>query len=164
MGCHTWCYKKIDVSIADATIDVLKRIEATLDFADKMVNNRQSIAELLEDFPECTVEYGKRCIAIAERQKRLVINGFCKEAVMHKYSGPYTLTKYVPSKGMYVCTDDMPHDIFRKYGYPTDRLFSLQETLDYINNPDNNCHVHDKTVELVTDFWSKYPDGMICFG
>ena len=54
--------------------------------------------------------------------------------------------------------------MFRKYGYPDDKLFSLKETLDYINNPLNKCITNDKTFEWLDEFWNKYPDGMIEFG
>ena len=54
--------------------------------------------------------------------------------------------------------------MFRKYGYPQDKLFSLEETLAYINNPENECVINDNTFKWLEEFWAKYPDGMIDFG
>ena len=91
----------------------------------------------------------------------MVENNFCQRAVWN-HQNDNELTEYIEGKGFYVETGF--HDMFRKYGYPEDRLFSLQETLDYINNPENNCTVYEESIKRLEEFWSKYPDGMIDFG
>ena len=73
------------------------------------------------------------------------------------------LSEYIEGKGLYI-DDTGFHDVFRKYGYPDDKLFSLDETLSYINNPENNCEIYENTIERLKEFWNKYPDGMIMFG
>jgi hypothetical protein len=42
----------------------------------------------------------------------------------------------------------------------------LEKTLTYIDNPENECSIHDRewTTKTLNEFWEKYPDGMICFG
>jgi hypothetical protein len=65
---------------------------------------------------------------------------------------------------MYRNTDSLPHDLFRKYGYPETKLFSLQETLDYINDPNNECQTFEYTESGLRKFWRYYPNGMISFG
>ena len=91
----------------------------------------------------------------------MVENNFCQRAVWN-HQNDNELTEYIEGKGFYVETGF--HDMFRKYGYPDDRLFSLEETLNYINNYENKCIVYENTIDLLKDFWSKYPDGFIEFG
>lgn len=73
------------------------------------------------------------------------------------------LITYVEEKGWYRETGDF-HDVFRKYGYPEDRLFSLEETLNYISDTKNECVVYDYTENKLKEFWEKYPNAMIQFG
>ena len=53
----------------------------------------------------------------------MVENNFCQRAVWN-HQNDNELTEYIEGKGFYVETGF--HDMFRKYGYPEDRLFSLQ--------------------------------------
>lgn len=74
------------------------------------------------------------------------------------------LLSWIDGKGLYISSDELPHDLFRKYGYPEIRLFSLEETLSYIHDKDNECFIYDYTEESLKKFWEEYPDGMIEFG
>jgi len=92
----------------------------------------------------------------------MVENNFCQIAVWNHQNDKY-LTEYIEGKGLYI-EDTGFHDVFRKYGYPENKLFSLKETLEYINNPENNCTIYENTIERLEDFWINYPDGFIEFG
>lgn len=56
------------------------------------------------------------------------------------------------------------HDLFRKSGYPETVLYSLEETLEYINDDKNECEVFDFTEEELVKFWAECPNGSIDFG
>ena len=66
--------------------------------------------------------------------------------------------KVVDPRGVYQEVEY--HDIFRVRNYPGIRLYTLDETYEFIN--DNNItEVH---TESLKSFWEKYPLGMIQFG
>jgi hypothetical protein len=56
------------------------------------------------------------------------------------------------------------HDVFRTSDYDGAELYSLKETIDYISDEKNGCLIMENTVELLNEFWDKYPEGVIEFG
>ncbi len=158
MGCHTWFYKKVDRSMEEARTLWIKNQKETIDSFREMLSN---------PLDECRVTYEwnepflQNCLNVYERQLRMVENGMCNVAVMNKQPEH---SIYIPNVGFFVTDNTMPHDIFRKYGYPLDRLFSYQETIDYINNPKNECQIFETTNSKLISFWNLYPNGMIDFG
>lgn len=166
MGCHTWFYKKIE-NISDDNVrkTVIKGIQSELDFLDKLINDRNSLdKKLLESYPEWTPGYAKENITHWNKVMDSVKNNTIDKEELYDYYCDWDsdLIDFVEGRGWYKQTEY--HDIFRKYGYPEDKLFSLEETLSYINNTENNCDVYDYTNEKLKEFWNKYPDGMIYFG
>lgn len=167
MGCHTWFYKKTDTASDDEIKKImLERCGNEIDFLDRLINKRESIdKDLLEGYPEWTPEWAENqkpfWLDLIESTKN---NTITKDELYDYYSSwSDGLTVYVDGKGFYVECGDF-HDEFRKYGYPDDKLFSLRETLDYINNPQNECTVYENTIERLNEFWETYPDGLIEFG
>lgn len=189
MGCHTWFYKKIEVSYEQARTNYLTQIERELAFSERMIKGEID-ADLLEAYPEWTPEYGERLKAIFLRHKRLVEGRYCQVATMDKYSRGFEVIRYIPEKGMFLACDSLPHDVFRVYKYPKDKLFSWEETLKFLCNPEKNCHMgglkHEGIKEYIDTyplyanldryaditfsyntlkrFWDENPDGMISFG
>jgi hypothetical protein len=166
MGCHTWFYKKIE-SPSDGEIRnlTLERCDKEIDFLERLINNRESIdSDLLEAYPDWTPEWAKGTKSFWLEIKESIENNTIEldELYDHYCDWVGGLTEYIDGKGWFVECEY--HDVFRKYGYPEDRLFSLQETLDYINNPNNKCVVYDDTNRRLEEFWNKYPDGFIEFG
>jgi hypothetical protein len=166
MGCHTWFYKKIDTppyeEMKKFVIDTYNR---SINDLTRWIDNPTDVEylEMYEAYPEWTIEFITAWRDTDTRRVRMIEAGLCKEKVMNKFCmyGD-KLTEFY--KGNLYDDVDGYHDVFRKYGYPEDRLFSLEETLEYINDPKNDCDVYDKTNELLTKFWTEYPDGMITFG
>lgn len=167
MGCHTWFYKKIDSPSDDEVKkNILERCNEEIDFLNRLVNDRESIDEgLLHTYPEWTPEFGE-----SEKEFWLNLkdsietNTITQEEIYDYYtSWSEDLIEYVEGKGFYVECGDF-HDVFRRYGYPEDQLFSLEESLEYINSPINDCTVNVDTIERLKVFWDKYPDGLIEFG
>lgn len=188
MGCHTWFYKKIEVDYDVVKSNVIKQLERELDLLDRMINRRDEIGPealhyvmLLDAIPEWTTEFGNERKAIKERQLSIIKKDLCKEAMYSKYihgnPGSGIITRYIKGKGIFISTDDLPHGLFRRGNYPDDTLFSLEETLKYLddndsvisypfwnNESENRQTRKEKCVEELTKFWKEYPDGMICFG
>ena len=63
--------------------------------------------------------------------------------------------------GIYYSSVSRYSDIFRLYSYDT-YVFSEEEMWDLINA--NAITINDGVKEKLKEFWSSYPDGMICFG
>ena len=172
MGCHTWFAKKIEVSHEEIKSYMLDRIQKDIDFCEKLISDRSSIdVDLLEAYPEWTVEYGQKYKEIFLRQLRFVSKDLCQLAMYHRYSYQDHQTYYEEGRGFYAVTDDMPHDIFRIGGYLLDKLYSYQETIDFIerykNDGQNKHYVYwfcDDWQERLKSFWEKFPDAQIHFG
>ena len=170
MGCHTWFYKKINVSYEEAKEIYIKNTTESIDRLEKWLNNPTSeeYLEVVEDYPEYTLEYMVKELAIYKRKRRIVEKGLCKEAVLRSYFDPTfkTTFKYIKGKGHFQSLDWC--DIFRIGNYPEDRLFSLEETLDFIKRNEDKIYDYNnnKTTWLfkLEQFWKDYPDGMVSFG
>lgn len=158
MGCHTWFYRKIERTQEEAKQSCLRGLRKSEKLNLNILANRNYNGLDWSDWTESELI---KHDSYLKRQIRMVDNNFCKRAVWN-HQDDENLTEYIDGKGFYMETDF--HDTFRKYGYPENRLFSLQETLDYINNPKNDCTIYENTIEILEEFWNKYPDGMIEFG
>lgn len=169
MGCHTWFYKKVEKpSYEEMRGFVLDQYDESIKGLNKWIDNPldEEYLEMVSVYKEWTIDYIKEWRDSDLRRVRLIENGYCRVAVMNKYCS-YSDSILIPvGDNIYkdVSGNDGYHDVFRKYGYPEDRLFSLEETLSYIDNPKNECVVYENTREVLEKFWNRYPDGMIDFG
>jgi len=114
--------------------------------------------ELIESYPEWNIEYCEKRIGVYNRQIRMINKGLCNCAVYNRMGGIFLKEK----NQYYVDTNDF-HDVFRKYGYPVDYLFSYEDTIKYIENSENKCSIYDYTYKRLKEFWDKYPEGHIHF-
>jgi hypothetical protein len=166
MGCHTWFYKKVKGPTREEAIEKIRIAhEKEVAFLRRMIADRESIdADLLEAYPEWTPVYAQERIPYWESElENLKDPALSDDDVFKNYiSIGYDIKSYIAGKGFYSSTDELPHDLFRKYNYPEDQLFSLDETLEYIRN--NECTTYEWTEEKLKEFWTNHPDGMISFG
>jgi len=132
--------------------------ERTYEIAEEIFGDATYL-EMLESYPEWDINFCSNQIKIKKRQIRMIEKHLCNCAVYNKMNGVYIKDK----KTFYVDTNEF-HDLFRKYGYPSDILYSYDATIKYIENKDNQCTTYDFTLERLKDFWEKYPDGQIHFG
>lgn len=158
MGCHTWFYRKIERTQKEAKESCLEYLKYSRNLGWKIYKNPNGYLGINWQISK---EEQLRYIHLLNRQIRMVSNNYCQKAVWN-HQNDEDLVEYVDGKGLYI--EAGFHDVFRKYGYPDDKLFSLKETLEYINNPLNNCVTNDNTLKWLNEFWEKYPDGMIEFG
>lgn len=117
--------------------------------------------ELKELYPKD--EYGYKEYLEYFKNELETLDEKTNEQIYQLYNEYYDdVTRYI-NGNFYVQVDDF-HDCFRKYGYPEDNLFSLEETIKYMYDEKNNCTTYENSIKWVTEFWNKYPDGIICFG
>jgi hypothetical protein len=161
MGCHTWFYKKEERSIEEAR---QKLVEALNRVIEAYTIDRESPESYYNHFRNA---YNKThaemdwLVKVIQRQIGMIEKGLCNVAVMRKQEG---VCRYIPEKGLFVDIDGV-HDVFRIGGYPDDTLFSLEETLKFIEDQGEKVYAKaDNWQELLKYFWEKHPDGMIDFG
>lgn len=167
MGCHTWFYRKIERTQEEAKVSCLRHLRKSRNLAWKIYRKPTSYYGInwaggfnrdLDSYRINQLNY----IKVLNRKIRMVENDLCKDAIWN-HQDDEELAEYVKGKGLFI-EDTGFHDEFRKHLYPEDKLFSLEETLDYIANPENQCTTYDWTETRLREFWSKYHDGMIEFG
>ena len=157
MGCHTWCYKKID-SPKEALAAKMKQVILTeLD---------QQIPKMLDDTTN-TPEHIESLYTVKELLEIYLYNLEEDELTDEEFYDMYTrltedVVHWVPGRGLFISTNEMPHDIFRTRNYPEDCLFSLEETRQWMR--EHECEVHEWTDAELSAFWKNFPDGMIAFG
>ena len=166
MGCHTWFYKKVDVSYEEAKSFLIKKYKNNIDLNEKWISNPNDpeYSEFVEIYKEYTIDFLKHSLDLYKRKLRLVEGGYCKEAVMKKYNpNCYFSYLYISNKGMFVELSNY-HDLFRIHNFPEDNLFSLEETYQFIETNKDLINYNNNWENRLIEFWDKYPDGMICFG
>jgi len=152
MGCHTWFYKKSNLSVKDAQLKAIN----LLSYYNKSANF------LLKEnrYNDFTKEQLENWIKSNNRLLKWINNDWIT-------TGCYRILSdgiYLKSKDTYY-VDAEAHDLFRIGGYPNDKLFSLEETLLFIeNNKENIGKIDDFCYQLLSEFWQENPDGMINFG
>lgn len=158
MACHTYFYRKIERTQEEAKklwIDAQKK---SIERWEEIVNNSENKYREIYFWTQQDCAFQ---LAVLKRQLRMVQNDFCKKAIWNNQPDK-ELSVFVDGKGLYI-NDRSFNNCFRKYTYSDVQLFSLQETLDYIHNPENDCLVFEDTIQKITEFWNKYPDGFIEF-
>lgn len=165
MGCHTWFYKRLNPqpTYEEVKKNVIALIRGSIEFNNEVIDGTVDPI-FLEDYPELTPEFAKNQNLVFERQIRMIERGLCKAAVY----GRYMQFEYgIQSINGAIYEDAGYHDTFRVYDYPDDNLFSLEETLKFIEkyqNSDKVITVQKDTIERLKQFWDEHPDGCINFG
>ena len=159
MGCHTWFYRKSDLSIERVRLNWLERNAEIIKECEK------ALIDPLDYFSnyKLTKSQVEWYLKIYKRQRRMVEKGLCNCAVMNNQ--PFH-SLYLKGHGFYI--EEGTHDLFRIGGYPEIYLFSYQETIDFIKQYEITEKMKVKFCEngkkRLKEFWSKNKDGMICFG
>jgi hypothetical protein len=168
MGCHTWFYKKVDLTLDEFYEKEIKSVKKDLNYSLKTQEkvDKLGINEYLKQNPNSPWEVKdlrnlhydinntKYVLSVLE-SRTLNLNDYLEDT--------FSYYVYIEGKGFYVDTDY--HDLFRIYGYPEDKLFSLKETLDFITKYEKENDVKvEVEMNLLKEFWDEFPDGMIDFG
>ena len=165
MGCHTWFKVKSAYSKEELRQKWIEQQKLWIRDWTVYTNDPKNKYRSQRIFGKHSQEWYEFQLALFKRQLRMVENGTIKQSFINHINGTKDEDLYEIVDGVIYCeTDKMPHDLFRKGSYPDKRLFSLKETMKYINDPENSCIIYEDTVELLNEFWNKNPDGMISFG
>jgi hypothetical protein len=182
MGLHSWFYAKIqEQPTYEIVLDFyIQKLEEKIEFLNggyiqKFLDDtfaKELYQSYAEDANMQLDVYMVQAANLYKRKLQIVKKGLCKEAVkervcfLHTYSfiekmgwEENTRITYDRDSGMFY--QETPfHDCFRHGNYKAPKLYSLQQTLDFINNE----RVYSVNMESIHEFWEKYPDGMIQFG
>lgn len=167
MGCHTWFYKKWNVSKDEAKSKLIEIIDDSIILTERcLFSPTEEDEEFFSYHPECDEKKLLLELNDYEIFRDNILN-LSDDEIFEAFADKcLKVCRYVKDKGLFIYdrNENLPHDLFRKYGYPDDTLHSLEETLSYISDVNNGCQVFDYTKEGLIKFWNEFPDGMITFG
>lgn len=160
MGNHTWFYKKSNITLQDCK--------------KRAINNLQYYIDLIKNSDDLDFNkehYIKTSNRIIDWIKNNKITNACYRLLDEiGYFDSKTKIYYVSDK-------ELPHDTFRVDDYLNLKLYSFQETVDFLEKNDSKIRysktIFDKTdrevlkknaIEELKKFWDENPDGMIDFG
>lgn len=158
MGCHTWFYKKSELTLDECIHQAKNKMREGLVWSSVYLLDISGHVEIdggnhpfsekeLKDWDK----YNTRVLSWLEK-------GWIRDAAYNLLGdGMYFRGNYYVDCGEF-------HDLFRLGGYPEDILLSLDETLNFIENNKANIHLYDYSIEKLKLFWEKYPNGNIHFG
>ena len=159
MGCHILFYRKLERTQEEAKQSCLVGLRDSEQLNLSILKDR-NYGDI--DWSDYSDENLIHSDAVLKRQIRMVENDLCQRAVWN-HQNDERPTKYIDGKGLYI-SDTEFYDVFRVTNFPKIKLFSLDETLSYINNIENDCATFENTIIRLITFWHKYPDGFIRFG
>ncbi|MFA5154149.1 MAG: hypothetical protein WC554_16485 [Clostridia bacterium] len=140
-----------------------KVIKANAELYQQMIDDTLD-DNVKEAYPEWNKEYGLRYLPVVNRMDQIIEKNLCKVAVCKRYMHEESwLTTFI-NDTFYVYTHDLPHDLFRIYGYPNDKLFSLEQTMKFITDNKEKISFCENWAKRMKKFWLNNPDGMIEFG
>lgn len=167
MGCHTWFFKKLEkpnLSLEELKIEILNYIDNdSIPFYKKELLKENSIyiKEELEHDLNWIIEH-----------KETIKNSNNEILILESYYGFKNIHYTLYNNKFYENTEY--HDIFRYKEYDATPLTSLEETLELIKQYDccGNMYMNNDGVlikeeinfNLLKEFWTKHPDGIIEFG
>lgn len=160
MGYEVTFFRPHCMSMSEAKENALSQIR-------ELLRQHQVV---VTEYDKCTIEAYKATrikgltlketslefIEILKRQIRLIENNYCLEAMMNRVVIDKKLTIFIKGKGLYV---EVPKylKIFRDSN--PFKLYSEEQTIKYIN--ENNIDMETYEIELLSEFWFEYPNGVI---
>lgn len=160
MGCHTWCYKKINRSFEEAKLIALERITISIhEWANMPEEDLIELREMYE--PDRFIV--KNIISHRRLLIKRILNNKREKYVWDWQPEMIHNTKH---GNYYGDNNSLPYDIFRAWTYPTNQFFSFEEIETWIKkNEEVRCEkLTPEQWEYLRKFWIEYPDGMMKFG
>lgn len=163
MGCHTWFKTKSKYDVEDCRRMWLIQQEKLIEDWERIVEDPSHPFRLNTQYDHNDL---LSVVELMKRQYRMVKNKNIKFAFIRDLEETDEGDLYEYRDGIiYVVKNDAPHDLFRVGDYPETKLFSLEQTLDFIESyEEGRIYKWDSTIPQLKDFWQKNPIGMIEFG
>lgn len=171
MGLHTWCCKRIDLTVQQGIDIVLSKIEIEIKLSKQALEyfHRGEVIDWLD--PQCDIQSNILLFEASLQYYRKIRNaiklGQIREAAL-RLDISFDGFDYYHRLNQSFFEHTNFHDIFRtsklnNQGYYTDDLIFSKEECDIWLNK-NHETVYDLNEELIEQFWFQCPDGMIYFG
>jgi len=158
MGCHTWCYKRLNITDEVKKQYQQSALEEVKYFIDRAYVNDYSKKDILETdkFRDSIIEEGV-LEKIQNGDLDTIMEWIPSYAIMHINSDYYDST-------------GMPHDPFRVSGYPEGHWYDADSLINFlreydqkeIEDPDGNIGLTSKLEEVIRELFKTVD--MIDFG
>lgn len=155
MGCHTWFYQKTNRTKEEAKKLAIKKCQSEIDAFDLSKYEDLHLFEIISSIP---IEERNYRINFWKRVMRMI-----EKNILNPYKiQPEELTFWDAEHGFYI-HGGVAHNIFRVYGYPTEKFFSFESLKNWmVNQP--SLHITDEGWKRLEKYWQEYPESMIKFG
>ena len=158
MGCHTWCYKRLNL-----TDEVKKQYQQSALEEVKYFIDREYVDDYSKKDIDKTDKF--RDSLIKEGVLDKILNGDL-DTIMEWIPG-FSISKFDDS---YYDSSEMPHDPFRVYGYPEGYWYDADSLINFlreydqekIEDPDGNVGFTTKLEEIIRELFKTVD--MIDFG
>jgi hypothetical protein len=176
LGCHTWFKVKSKHSLEDLREIWLNKQKEWIDKWDNYKENPDCKERQVDGiFGNLSQEQFDWYSKVHKRQFDFVKKKIIKsDFVHHLYKDLEDEKLFEYHNGiLYSDNGNLPHDIFRIGDYPEDKLFSLEDTLGFIEKnrekiyygtASSQAQAEEEAIKLLKDFWVKNPIAMIDFG
>ena len=174
MGCHTWFsvpFITDKEKIKQDALEELNRVEYPYTEQEKKMYKyaiKQDLDQIIAEIA-CSKYYKLHTKAVSG-----IIYIDANDAEVERYNkeNNINLNRFDNYKDVQNLNLKFWGNAFRCAGYPKIILRSLKETIDFINtyeftDDDGNihkCETSEHTIPTITEFFEKYPDGIITFG
>ena len=171
MGCHTWFYKKMETqpTLQECKDMVIRILQEEIQSCQDYIDGKEDDEDMLRiweqyDPQELLKEYRESLNRVNNNDEEFIF----EEATHVIYMKDWEAGVVIYHKGdFYVSARNLPHDIFRTWGYPEDVLESYEDFENFIATHDYALSQYDtleETKQAMKKFWDDYPDGLVEFG
>lgn len=165
MGCHTWFYKKSNLTFEQAKEIAIKEVETAIGNAKQMLKNDCEEYVELRNMYEWDDAYIQNWIKDLEKDVQLI----------HENDKEIVYTWVAGSNGFYDKTNETLyensgyHDIIRVLNYPTIHFYTFEQMLDWIikhrfDSEYNTSHITNDEINKLRNYWQQYPNSIVHFG
>jgi cobalamin biosynthesis Mg chelatase CobN len=154
MGSHTWFYRKLkDVNREILITDIIEQTNKLIpEFENSSNPDDQDYANWLKALRKSVKQNVNNLTVLPDK--------LLEDYYLIAYSG---IVRF-HNNALYVTDGVRYHDLFRRLDYPDDVITSYEDAIKYIENPNNEVvQVVDNCYDLLKQFWTEFPDGIIAF-
>lgn len=171
MGCHTWFYKKMEKqpSYQECKDMLTELLNEEIQDCQNYIDGKEDDEDMLRLWEQ----YDPQKVLKECQESLNRVNNDDKEFVFEEATHVMYLRNVeagvvIYHKGnFYISARNLPHNIFRTWGYPEDVLESYEDFENFIATHGYRLVRYDtleETKQAMKKFWEEYPDGIVDFG